>query len=417
MIDYKFFDTSALLELTSNVDKPIYISSITLKELENIKISNNKSEEVKYKARRIIKQIDEHPELYRIHFYKEHMLDPIINADLPISDDMKILATAIDFDNNYHPDEVIFVSNDISLKNIANLFFGNGCIQSIKLTSSYYSGFKQVNMTEQQMAQYYENLNNNTYNLKTNEYLLIANEDGQIVDSSCWTGQTHRPLKYGNYHSELLGELKPYKNDIYQQLALDSLQNNQMTMICGRPGSGKSLLALSFLFHLLDKGEIDRIIVFCNPVVAKNAAKLGFYPGTVNEKLLSSSVGNILSSKLGSFIIVEKLLREEQLILIPAGDARGYEVPANSGVYIMESQNLTKDLMRMLLQRVSDNCKVIIDGDYKEQVDMDIYAGNNNGMKAVSDVFSGESIYGQVELQKIHRSTIADIADNLKENF
>ena len=65
MIDYKFFDTSALLELTSNVDKPIYISSITLKELENIKISNNKSEEVKYKARRIIKQIDEHPELYR----------------------------------------------------------------------------------------------------------------------------------------------------------------------------------------------------------------------------------------------------------------------------------------------------------------------------------------------------------------
>ena len=120
-------------------------------------------------------------------------------------------------------------------------------------------------------------------------------------------------------------------------------------MICGRPGSGKSLLALSFLFYLLDKGEIDRIIVFCNPVVAKNAAKLGFYPGTVNEKLLSSSVGNILSSKLGSFIIVEKLLREEQLILIPAGDARGYEVPANSGVYIMESQNLTKDLMRMLL--------------------------------------------------------------------
>lgn len=83
----------------------------------------------------------------------------------------------------------------------------------------------------------------------------------------------------------------------------------------------------------------------------------------------------------------------------------------------MESQNLTKDLMRMLLQRISDNCKVIIDGDYKEQVDMDIYAGNNNGMKAVSDVFSGESIYGQVELQKIHRSTIADIADNLKENF
>ena len=59
-------------------------------------------------------------------------------------------------------------------------------------------------------------------------------------------------------------------------------------MVCGKPGSGKSLLALSFLFSLLEDEEIDRIVIFCNPVVAKNAAKLGFYPGTVEEKLLSS---------------------------------------------------------------------------------------------------------------------------------
>lgn len=83
-------------------------------------------------------------------------------------------------------------------------------------------------------------------------------------------------------------------------MVLDSFYNNEITMVCGKPGSGKSLLALGFLFSQLEHGEIDRIIVFCNPVVAKNAAKLGFYPGTVEEKLLSSQVGGILSSKLGS---------------------------------------------------------------------------------------------------------------------
>lgn len=138
------------------------------------------------------------------------------------------------------------------------------------------------------------------------------------------------------------------------------------------------------------------------------------YPGTVNEKLLSSQVGNVLSSKLGSMLEVEHLIDCEKLVLIPAGDARGYEVPAHSGVYIMESQNLTKDLIRMMLQRVGEDCKIIIDGDYAEQVDMEVYSGANNGMMAASDVFKGTELYGQVELQNIHRSRIAALADKIR---
>jgi phosphate starvation-inducible protein PhoH len=59
-------------------------------------------------------------------------------------------------------------------------------------------------------------------------------------------------------------------------------------MVSGRAGSGKTFLSLAYLFSLLAKGKIDRIVIFCNPVVAKDAAKLGFYPGTVLEKLLST---------------------------------------------------------------------------------------------------------------------------------
>ena len=45
---------------------------------------------------------------------------------------------------------------------------------------------------------------------------------------------------------------------------------------------------------------------------------------------------------------------------------------------------------------------------------MDVYAGSNNGMMKASEVYRGESIFGQVELQTIHRSKIAEIADKIR---
>ena len=76
-------------------------------------------------------------------------------------------------------------------------------------------------------------------------------------------------------------------------------------MIKGPAGTGKSHLAVGYLFHLLEKGKIDKIIIFCNTVATRNAAKLGFYPGSRDEKLLDSQIGNFLASKLGGKISVE----------------------------------------------------------------------------------------------------------------
>ena len=64
-------------------------------------------------------------------------------------------------------------------------------------------------------------------------------------------------------------------------------------------------------------GKIDKVIVFCNTVATKNSAKLGYYPGTRDEKLLDSQIGNLLSSKLGGRLAVEQMIQEEKLILLP----------------------------------------------------------------------------------------------------
>ena len=416
---YKFFDTCSLLMQANHLFSDEYttvISSVTLQELEEIKTSARKDPEIKYAARQLLRVLDENAGSYEVHIFTNDMLAPMEEKNFIINDDLRILATALDYDKNVHPDEVVFVTNDLALKNIANLFFGDDSIESVYENEiDGYTGYKEVVVNNDQLLiDLYQDPSQNYFQLLTNQYLILRDTNGEVIDRFCWTGETHRRLVVKDFKSRQFGNISPMKGDEYQLLAADSLTNNQITMLCGKPGSGKTYLAFGYLFSQLEKHRIDRIIVFCNPVVAKNAAKLGFYPGTVLEKLMSSQVGAVLSSKLGDASEVERLVIEGKLVLIPAGDARGYEVPARSGVYVMESQNLTCDLLRMLLQRISEECTVIIDGDYNEQVDMDIYSGNNNGMRKMSKVFRGEEMFGQVELKQIHRSRIAAIADKMK---
>lgn len=144
------------------------------------------------------------------------------------------------------------------------------------------------------------------------------------------------------------------------------------------------------------------------------AARVIVYPGTRDEKLLDSQIGNLLNSKLGSKFEVEELIAEERLVLLPLSDIRGYDTSGmHAGIYISEAQNLDTELMKLTLQRIGEDSICIIDGDYNAQVDMIEYAGANNGMKRVSKLFKGQDFYGEVALQNIYRSKIALIAQNL----
>ena len=185
-------------------------------------------------------------------------------------------------------------------------------------------------------------------------------------------------------------------------------------MVKGPAGSGKTFLSLGYLLHLLDRGRIDKIIVFCNTIATKNSAKLGFYPGTRDEKLLDSQIGNLLISKLGGRLLVEQMIQEEKLLLLPLSDIRGYDTSGmRAGIYISEAQNMDISLMKLTLQRIGEDSICIIDGDCKTQVDDLSFAGHNNGMKRASKVFRGHDIYGEVTLKNIHRSKIAMIAEAL----
>ena len=262
------------------------------------------------------------------------------------------------------------------------------------------------------MGMLYQEPDFNRYNLLVNEYLIVRDADNTVVDLLAWTGEQYRKVLYNEFDSMHFGKIKPFKDDPYQQLAYDSLVNNKISLIKGKAGSGKSLAALSYLFELLEHHKIDKILVFCNTVAAKGAAKLGFLPGDRTEKLMDSQIGNFLNSKIGDRTEVERLIQEEKLILLPVADIRGYDTTGmRAGIYVTEAQNLSVSLMKLILQRVGEDCFIILDGDMDCQVDLDEFEGRNNGMRRVSEVFRGQDFYGEVELQIIHRSKIAARAD------
>lgn len=410
----KFYDTSSLLKKVDTLfetGERFAVSSITLDELENIKTSSNKDADIKYSARKLLREMDAHINDFDIVLFEDKMLKPAIKLNLSITNDIKILTCAINYAKK-NSVEIEFVTNDLILKVLARMFFKVTSVDEDEQDD--YTGYLDLRLSDDEMNELYSNPNTNVFNLKVNQYFIVRNEANEIVDRLVWTGETYRNLQFNNFNSKWFGEVKPFRGDVYQQLAFDSLANNKITMIKGPAGTGKTYIALGYLIHRLEKGKIDKIIIFCNTVATKNSAKLGFYPGTRDEKLLDSQIGNLLSSKLGGRIEVERMIAEEKIILLPLSDIRGYDTSGMcAGIYISEAQNLDISLMKLALQRIGEDSICIIDGDCKTQVDDINFAGSNNGMRRASKVFRDTDVYGEVELKNIHRSKIARIAENM----
>ena len=412
-----FYDTNVLLSNDKkwfNQQKKFFISSITIEELEQIKSSEIKNPEIKYLARKASRWLIENTNKYNVYLFD---INDKKNNKFPFtidSPDKKILATALKASKE---EDITFLTFDFNCYLFAEVL-GIKTELLKKSHSPRYDGYKKITCpTDEALADFYTKINSSSCNdfedLHINEYLLVYDKDNNLIDKYKYIGKNKfNQIKFITADSKMFGKVKPI--DPYQELVMDSFKTNQLTLVKGPAGTGKSLLSLAYLFRLLEKGDINRIIIFCNTVATAGSAKLGFYPGDRTQKLLDSQIGNFLISKLGAREEVEKLIDMGQLLLLPMSDIRGFDTSGmKAGIYITEAQNLSIELMKLALQRIGQDSVCILDGDNTNQVDLNLYAGENNGLKRVSEVFRGESFYGEVTLKTIHRSKIANIASKM----
>lgn len=412
-----FYDTCSLLNNYSIIFKnisssPFVVSNITLMELEEIKNSNRKDDSVKFKAKKVSQLLNFYYGKYTIVNY-EREWDETYLKTIPFlldNNDSRIVTSAYVYSDT-HPD-ICFVTDDVNCNNFAKCL-GLTTNSLTTKEDAEYTGYKIITCyNEDELVEVYNKVySDEHFDLLPNQYLVIRQDDKDI---DCYVLRDNKliQIQFNTFKSKMLGEIKPI--DLYQKLAVDSLQHNTLTMLRGAAGTGKSYLGLGFLFDRLEAGIIDKIIIFCNTVATAGSAKLGYYPGSRTEKLLDSQIGNFLVSKLGDRVAVERLIAEGELILLPMSDIRGFDTTGmRAGIYITEAQNLNIDLIKLALQRIGDDGICILDGDSDTQVDLGIYSGVNNGMRRVSQVFKGQEFYGEVTLPICHRSKIAQIAERL----
>ena len=409
----KFFDTNAILDLQDKMfEDDFCISSISLQEMENIKTSGRKDEETKYKARKALHLLDENKDKYEVVIYTTAMENYIVEKQLEITPDTKIIASCA-FSKGLLPKDTdfVFVTNDIACKMIASKIFDLEVESVGENKLDEYKGFIEKSLSEKEMAYFYEHISENIFGLLINQYLILKDGKDEIVDAYRWNGTQHESLFKRNIQSLYFDKLK--SKDIYQSCAIDSLMNCTITAITGKAGSGKSLLALMSAMYLIEKGKYDRIVVMFNPTKTRGASDMGFYGGDFIDKAMQNSIGQILTTKFGDRYAVDLLLSQNKLKLVSMADCRGMEISDSEILWITESQNTSIDLIKLCLSRVSSGAKVFIEGDYLSQVHSNAFDGNNNGLKRMIDVFKGHEEFGYVQLQNVWRSKIAELCELL----
>ena len=422
MDNYYFLDTCVVL---NGIDQFIgktkfYISEHTIRELEYIKTSRSKDDSVKYRARHAVRLLDKFYGDYQIVCFTRDIQEAYELDDDCTVDEKIISSAAHIFDvlcakRDISEFSFTFVTDDVLCKFLAKKKYLLHAKKSNELQfdsgQKRYKGYVECVMTAEELQIFMCNLEDNKFNLAPNQYLLVMDLDGVIRDKFVWTGKHYEIVQVKKVNSTHFSGIEP--KDAYQAIAMDSIYRNTFTVLSGKAGSGKSLMALAVSHNLIKRGTYERIVILHNPTSAKGAAQSGYLPGTATEKGLSSSIGNMLISKYGDRSEVDRLILEEKIRLISMEHCRGTEILDTEILYISEAQNMSVELMKLCLSRASQGCKIILEGDHQSQVDSYAFEGFNNGLQRVIDALKGDELFGYVHLPNVHRSKIAELVQKL----
>ena len=181
--------------------------------------------------------------------------------------------------------------------------------------------------------------------------MLLANRKRRIIPP------IEQPIE------RVIKEVRP-KNAEQAEL-LKIIHNNNYIFLSGVAGGGKSYVSAGCAAWYLEKNIIEKIIL-SRPIVGAEKS-FGALPGDLSCKI-DPFMAPILQ-ELSYFINVKKYLAEGKIEIIPVNFMRGYTFK-NSFVIIDESENLTYSQLKLILTRIGEGTKVILNGD-TDQSDLD----------------------------------------------
>ena len=203
---------------------------------------------------------------------------------------------------------------------------------------------------------------------------------------------------------------KVLKSDIKYQITLNDEQkeakrliiDNQIVVITGRAGCGKSLVSAQTALDFLFKKQFEKILVTRAAVEVGHS--LGFLPGSLNEKFnpyLEAFQENLV--KCYNKVKIDELIKDNKVEALPVQFIRGKTI--DDVLVVEEAQNLTKAEMLAILTRLGKNGRIIINGD-NEQIDITTKNGDMNGLSYIIELSKKIPEIKYLKLKHNHRSDL-----------
>jgi len=187
-----------------------------------------------------------------------------------------------------------------------------------------------------------------------------------------------------------------------QKKAKTEILRHPFNFIVGKPGSGKTLLAVQIALDQFFKKQCNKIII-TRPTVSTEDN--GFLPGSEREKMEPWLVP-IRSNMRKVYNKPEKLdsmERDESIELVSLAHFRGRTFE-DSVCIIDEFQNLTKSQLSMVLSRLGKNSTMIFTGDNQQ---IDLKDKNYSAIHEVPKISTSKFVYKSL-LTDNHRHEAID---------
>jgi phosphate starvation-inducible PhoH-like protein len=166
-----------------------------------------------------------------------------------------------------------------------------------------------------------------------------------------------------------------------QQHYVNAVRRNDINFGVGPAGTGKTYLAVACAVEALMQDDVERILLVRPAVEA--GEKLGFLPGDLSQKVdpYLRPLYDALYEMLG-FETVGKLIERGIIEIAPLAYMRGRTLN-NSFIILDESQNTTREQMKMFLTRLGFGSTAVITGDPSQ---IDLPRGQKSGLRHALDV-------------------------------
>ncbi len=200
------------------------------------------------------------------------------------------------------------------------------------------------------------------------------------------------------------------KNEIKYNIQLNEEQKeakrlileNQIVIVTGRAGSGKSLVGSITALDFLNTKQVEKILVARSAIEVGKS--LGFLPGDLKEKFnpyMEALVENLY--KCTDKIKIDDYIKNGKIQALPIQFIRGKTV--DDILIVEEAQNLTKKEMEAILTRLGVSGKIIINGDASQRdINVDKEDGGVTGLDFAIELSKNIDGIKHIKLKENHRS-------------